>query len=75
MKDVDLVSAGKTRDGKPLFNVVQIHTTDPEIACRRRGQKDINCANMVPDEFGILRPKRSWLFDLYGSVGDWVRRR
>ena len=75
MADVVLFPDGKTSDGKPLFRVVQAcpepRETLPQVSC----DKDINCNNMVMDEFGVLRPKRSFLFDFYGSVANLMRRR
>lgn len=70
MTDIVLEPAGKTVDGKPLYNVEQI-VPDPElIVSGARGDKH-NTSNTVKDEFGINRPKRlPWLEAVYGRASN-----
>lgn len=69
MADVVLIPAGKTADGKHVYNVEQI-VPEPELVVGGSKGDKHNTSNTVTDEFGIARPKRSWVYDLYGSIAD-----
>lgn len=72
MADVMLDPVGKTSDGKPLFAVKQI-VPDPELIVGGRKGERHNTPDVIVDKFGIERPKRSWVFDLYGSIANRLR--
>lgn len=67
MADVVLIPNGKTRDRKPVFEVVQVAEVPTEVT-GQKGEKK-NTSDVVIDEFGIERPKRSWLSTMYEAMG------
>jgi hypothetical protein len=67
MTDVILQADGKTRDGKRVYQVVQVAEIPPETI-GKKGEKK-NTSDVLFDEFNIPRPKRlPWLSLLYGSM-------
>jgi len=72
MTDVMLNPAGKTSDGRQLYKVTQI-VSDPELIVGGGKGERHNTPDTTKDEFGIERPKRSWVFELYGSIADRLR--
>ncbi|EKE04902.1 MAG: hypothetical protein ACD_19C00429G0062 [uncultured bacterium] len=66
MADVVLIPRGKTIDGKPLHEVVQVAKVPDEVT-GKKGEKK-NTSDVIIDKFGIERPKRSRLSTMYESM-------